>query len=58
MRKATTKASIESPAPNRIASSVSRMKPVIRDASVMPLTEAAALRRFNLGLCFVWTSSV
>jgi hypothetical protein len=37
---------------------VSRMKPVIRDASVMPLTEAAALSRFNLGLCFVWTSRV
>jgi hypothetical protein len=37
---------------------VSRTKPVIRDKSVMPLTEAAALSRFNLGLCFVWTSKV
>jgi small subunit ribosomal protein S20 len=24
----------------------------------MPLTDAAALSRFNLGLCFVWTSGV
>src|SRR5258708_3769723 len=58
MRKATTNASIARPAPNRIARSVSRTKPVMRDASVMPLTEAAALSRFNLGLCFVWTSGV
>src|SRR5258708_17594204 len=56
MRKATTNASIARRAPNRIARSVSRTKPVMRDASVMPLTEAAALSRFNLVLWFVWTS--
>ena len=58
MRNATTKASIAKPAPKNTASRVSRMKPVTREASVMPLTEAAALSRFTPGLCFVWTSGV
>ncbi len=49
MRKATTKASIVAPAPKRMAISVSRTNPVMRDASVMPLTEAAALSRFIEG---------
>jgi hypothetical protein len=39
---------------------VSRTKPVMREASVMALTDAAARSRFIrvLGLCFVWTSAV
>src|SRR5471030_2580510 len=58
MRKATTKASNARPAPNWLASRISRARPVMRDSSVMPLTEAAALSRFTPGLCFVWTSGV
>jgi hypothetical protein len=61
MRKATKKASVTAPAPKKIAISVSRAKPVIRDSSVMALTEAAAFSRFTRsgpGLCFIWTSSV
>jgi hypothetical protein len=53
IRNATKKASVAIPAPNITAMIVSRTKPVIRDSNVMPLTEAAALSRFNLGLCFV-----
>ncbi len=58
MRKATTNASNAGLAAKMLAKRLSRARPRIRDSSVMPLTDAAALRRFNLGLCFVWTSGV
>ena len=45
-RKATTNASIANPAPKVTARSASRANPVMRDTSVIALTEAAALRRF------------
>ena len=46
MRKATTKASIAKPAPKAMAMRVSRTNPVMRETSVIALTEAAAFRRF------------
>ncbi len=41
MRNATQKASVSGPAPNALAIRTSRIRPVIRDSSVNPLTVAA-----------------
>src|SRR5512137_1484274 len=46
-RKAASKASICTPAPNAVALRLSRASPVIRDSSVMPLTVERVRSRFN-----------
>jgi hypothetical protein len=56
--KATKKASVASPAPKKAATTMSLMKPNIRDSMVASPTTPAALAIFEFSLTFRGISSI